>query len=62
MAQTGEVTSLNPASTKGKSLRTTVPMSIIHQFNLEEGDQLRWEIRASNNELVLIVKPVKVKK
>ncbi len=57
----GDATSLTRASTKGNSLRTTVPISIIHQFGLEEGDQLHWELKAENNNLIIVVRPLKVK-
>ena len=36
----GEVTVLTKATSKSKSLRTTVPMGIVKQFNLSEGDKL----------------------
>jgi bifunctional DNA-binding transcriptional regulator/antitoxin component of YhaV-PrlF toxin-antitoxin module len=55
----GEQTTLSVA-TKGKeSLRTTVPMSILKQFKLCVGDKLEWELEARNNELFIIVRPVK---
>ena len=50
------------ATSKSKSLRTTIPMGIVKQFNISEGDKLDWEIRAENGELVIIVKPIKVLK
>jgi hypothetical protein len=43
----GEQTTLVKASTKFESLRTTVPMSIVKQWKLNEGDKLdwNWEVR-----------------
>ena len=38
----GEITYLNKAASKGESLRTTVPMSIVKQFGLTEDDKLDW--------------------
>jgi hypothetical protein len=38
-----EQTSLTKASPKTKSLRTTVPNSIVNQFNLTESDKLNTE-------------------
>lgn len=38
-----ETTKLTPANTS-KSLRTTVPIGIIRQMNLTEGDKLKWEL------------------
>ena len=54
----GEITSLTKASTKGDSLRTTVPKGIVRQFNLKEKGQLNWEITAKDNTLVIIVTPL----
>jgi antitoxin component of MazEF toxin-antitoxin module len=31
-------------------------MGIVKQFNLSEGDELNWEIRAEGGELVIVVK------
>ena len=50
---------LNKATTKSKSLRTTIPIGIVKQFNLSEGDRLNWEIRAEGGELIIVVKPLK---
>lgn len=53
----GEQTVLTKATPKSDSLRTTVPMSIVKQFGLTEGDRLKWEIQARDNELVVMVTP-----
>lgn len=55
----GEETVLSKATLKSRSLRTTVPMGIVRQFNLMEGDRLNWEIRAEGGELLIVVKPKK---
>lgn len=55
-------TSLTKASGKGNSLRTTVPMSIVKQFDLKEGDELEWTLRVKNNKLVIEVQPKKVRR
>jgi len=34
----------------------------MNQFNLKDGDQLDWELKAENGNLLLIVKPEKNKK
>lgn len=34
-------------------------MSIVKHFKLKEKDRLKWEIRAENNDLLIIVKPLK---
>jgi bifunctional DNA-binding transcriptional regulator/antitoxin component of YhaV-PrlF toxin-antitoxin module len=41
----GEVTVLTKATSKSRSLRTTIPIGIVKQFNLSVGDKLSWEIR-----------------
>jgi len=58
----GQITVLTKATSKSKSLRTTIPMGIVKQFNLSEGDKLNWEIRAEGGELVIVVKPLKEKR
>jgi len=60
MSEKGEITVLTHASTKSNSLRTTFPISLARQFKLKEGDQLRWILRAENNDLIIIVEPIKV--
>lgn len=55
----GETTTLTPATTKSMSMRTTVPMSIIKQFNLQAGNKLGWKLKVDNGELVVIVRPLK---
>lgn len=55
----GETTTLTPATTKSTSMRATVPMSIIKQFNLQAGDKLSWKLKAEDGKLVIIVRPIK---
>ena len=55
----GEITYLNKAATKGESLRTTVPMSIVKQFGLTEDDKLDWILKAEGGELTIQIKPIK---
>lgn len=62
LPEKGEETILTHASTRGNSLRTTVPIGVARQLGLKEGDRLRWEIRADNNSLVILVKPIKEEK
>jgi len=52
-------TVLNPATSKSNSLRTTVPMFIINQFKLKQGDKLRWSFKAEKAKLIIIVEPIK---
>ena len=55
----GEITILSKATTKGGSLRTTIPMGIVKQFNLSQGDRFNWEIKAEDGELIIVVRPLK---
>lgn len=55
----GIKTSLTKASSKGKSLRVTVPISIVEQFDLQEGDNFDWRLKVKGGELVIEVKPEK---
>ncbi|GAB6102289.1 hypothetical protein JCM16138_15120 [Thermococcus atlanticus] len=55
----GERTTLTKATPRSNSLRTTVPIFIVKQFGLNEGDMLDWELGVFNGELLIIVKPVK---
>ncbi len=60
MRSGGEITVLTPATTKSKSLRTTIPAGIVRQFSLTNGDELHWKIEVKGNELVIVAKPFKV--
>jgi hypothetical protein len=55
----GETTSLALAASKKTSLRTTVPMSIVKQFNLSVSDKLDWSFEARDGELMIVVRPIK---
>jgi bifunctional DNA-binding transcriptional regulator/antitoxin component of YhaV-PrlF toxin-antitoxin module len=55
----GETTTLTKAATKTTSLRTTVPASIVRQFNLKNRDKLDWSLKAEDGEMIIVVKPIK---
>lgn len=55
----GEITVPSKSTTKSGSLRTTIPMGIVKQFNLSQGDRLNWEIKAEDGELIIVVRPSK---
>ena len=57
-----DLTTLSIAQTNSWSLRTTVPMWIVKQFALTDGDRLRWKLEARDNKLAIVVEPVKSKK
>ena len=48
-------TILNPATSTGESLRTTIPSFIKNQFKIGKGDLLEWEIEG-NHLVVRIVR------
>jgi hypothetical protein len=54
----GERTTLAKASSNFASLRTVVPMSIVKQWRLKEGDQLDWSWEARNGEMIIMVKKI----
>jgi len=56
----GQITTLTKANKTSQSLRTTVPMGIIKQFGLKEGDKLLWRLDVKDNKLVIVIEPVKV--
>jgi antitoxin component of MazEF toxin-antitoxin module len=55
----GEETTLTKAATKTTSLRTTVPASIVRQFNLKDGDKIDWTLKVANGEMIIVVTPIK---
>jgi antitoxin component of MazEF toxin-antitoxin module len=55
----GEVTKLTPAVSKKESLRTTVPRSIVKQFDLTNEDSLDWKLEVREGELIIVVRPLK---
>ena len=55
----GFKTTIAKASTIANSYRTTVPAGIMSQFNLKEGDQLDWTLKAEDGKLIVIVTPKK---
>lgn len=54
-----ETTTLTLAASKKASLRTTVPMSVVKQFGLKQGDKLEWSFEARGSEIKVIIKPIK---
>ncbi len=54
----GEITVAKKASSKFASLRTTVPMSIVRQWKLEDGDKLGWEWKVIDGQLAIVVSKV----
>ncbi len=59
MGSIGEVTTLTLAKSKSPSLRTTVPMSIVLQFDLKQGDKLGWKMEVRDGNLAVLVRPIR---
>lgn len=55
----GHITTLTKANKASESLRTTVPASVVKQFDLKEGDELRWKFEAGKQGVLIVVEPVK---
>lgn len=54
----GEITIAIKASSKFASLRTTIPMSIVRQWKLKNGDKLDWEWKVIEGQMSLVVTKV----
>ena len=54
----GEITIASKASSKFASLRTTIPMSIVRQWKLKNGDKLDWEWKVIEGQMSLLVTKV----
>ena len=59
IATVGEITTVSRASSNFASLRTVIPMSIIKQWKLKEGDKIDWEWEVLKGEMVLVIKKLK---
>lgn len=53
----GEITTLTKAATRTTSLRTTVPASIVRQFNLRDGNKLEWTLDVKEGKMIIVVSP-----
>jgi bifunctional DNA-binding transcriptional regulator/antitoxin component of YhaV-PrlF toxin-antitoxin module len=54
----GDITFVVKANSRSKSLRTTIPSSVVRQFGFKEGDRLLWKIEAEDNNLIIKIKPL----
>jgi hypothetical protein len=57
--ESGETTVLSGAASNSKSLRATVPIGIVRQFGLHEGDELRWQLKVEKGDMVIVATPIK---
>ena len=54
----GEITTVTINAPGKSSLKTTIPISMVRQFGIKQGDQLDWSIIALRGELVMLVRKV----
>ena len=52
----GEITTLTKNTKNFASLKTTIPISMVRQWNWESGDKLDWSWQSVNNEMVMMVR------
>ena len=58
----GEITTVTLNSSKRKSLRSTIPMSVVKNMGLKIGDNLSWKYEIRNGEIVTTIRKVKASK
>ena len=56
MYKLGEITTLTKNTKNFASLKTTIPISMVRQWNLQSGDKLDWSWESMNNEMVMVVR------
>jgi hypothetical protein len=54
----GEITTVTLNSSKRKSLRSTIPMSVVKNMGLEVGDNLNWKYEIRDGEIVTTIRKV----
>lgn len=52
----GETTTLAKNSPNFASLRTTIPMSMVRQWQLQPGDQLDWQWKVIDGEMLIVIR------
>jgi hypothetical protein len=57
----GEITSLALNAPNRASLRTTIPMFIVKQWELKARDKLDWSLEARKDEIIIVVKKAETK-
>jgi molybdopterin-binding protein len=55
----GEITTVTLNSSKRKSLRSTIPMSVVKNMGLKVGDNLSWKYEIKSGEIVTTIRKVK---
>ena len=57
MARGNTTTVLVSTGGKSNSLRTTIPMWIVRQFDLKPGHLIEWSLKAEDNRMTITVTP-----
>lgn len=52
------VTSLTTASPNSRSLKTTVPISIVRLLKLRDKDKIKWNVKPENNRFLITIEPI----
>ena len=55
----GETTIAAKAQSKYMSLRTTIPIAVVRQLDIKEGDKLHWEFAVENGEIIVKFRKMK---
>ena len=54
----GEITTVTVNSSKRKSLRSTIPMSVVKNMGLKVGDNISWKYEIRDGEIVTTIRKV----
>ena len=57
MARGSSTTTLVSTGGESNSLRTTIPMWIVRQFDLKPGHLIEWSLKAEDNRMTISVSP-----
>jgi hypothetical protein len=55
----GEITTVALNSSKRKSLRSTIPMSVVKNMGLKVGDKISWKYEIRDGKIITTVRKVK---
>ena len=54
-----ETTIAAKAQSKYMSLRTSIPIAVVKQINIKQGDKLHWEFGVENGEIIVKFRKIK---
>lgn len=52
-------TKVNKAKTTGRSLKTTIPMTLIEVLDLKSGSTLKWNCEMEKDKVTICIEPIK---